>query len=77
MTDTVKKPLTSDEKQEATAAPSSPRPAYGEPTTGTPSDDAVNSAEKDPTVRVSKDSSLRKLIGFVIKKIENHETVTI
>jgi len=84
MTDTVKTDLKSEEKKEATAAPSSPRQTKGEPAdqpktdgSGTPSDDAVATAEKDPIVRVSKESSLRKLIGFIIKKIEANETVTI
>ena len=87
MTDTVPTTLTSGEKPEATAAASSPRPTQGEPSldqpkadgAGTPrSEDAVEkTAEKDPTVRVSKDSSLRKLIGFCIKKVEANETVTI
>lgn len=84
MTETVKTDLTSEAKQDATAAPSSPRPTKGEPTdkpeadgSGAPSDDAVHTAEKDPTVRVSKESSLRKLIGFIIKKVEAEETVTI
>ena len=84
MTETVNTDLKSDEKQEATAAPSSPRPTKEESTdkakadgADSPSDDAEKTAEKDPIVRVSKDSSLRKLIGFIIKKIEANETVTI
>ena len=84
MTETVKTNLTSEEKEEASAARSSPRHTKGEPLdqpeadgAGTPRDDAVDTAEKDPIVRVSKDSSLRKPIGFCIKKIEAKETVTI
>ena len=88
MTETVKTPVKSEEKEEATAAPSSPRPTTGEPSLDQPkavegeeapkSEEAVeHTAEKDPTVRVAKDSSLRKLIGFCIKKVEANETVTI
>jgi hypothetical protein len=89
MTETVKTTPVSEEKQEAAAARSSPRPTQGEPSldqpkaegegSGTPrSEEAVeHTAEKDPTVRVAKDSSLRKLIGFCIKKVEAKETVTI
>ena len=86
MTDTSPT-LKSEEKTEAAAAPSSPRHSHRESAddqlkadeAGTPrSEDAVKpTAEKDPIVRVSKDSSLRKLIGFCIKKIEAKETVTI
>ena len=89
MTENVKTILKSVEKEEAAAARSSPRPTQGEPSpdqpkaederAGTPkSEEAVeHTAEKDPTVRVAKDSSLRKLIGFCIKKVEAKETVTI
>ena len=87
MTETVKTPVKSEEKEEATAAPSSPRPTQGEPSLDQPkaegeeppkSEEAVeHTAEKDPTVRVAKDSSLRKLIGLTIKKVEANETVTI
>lgn len=78
MTETVKTISTSAET-EATAAKASPRPAEETealPATETPSE-VVEVAEKNPTVRVSKTSSLRKLIGFCIKKVESNEVVTI
>ena len=78
MTETVKTISTSAET-EATAAKASPRAAEETealPATETPSE-VAEVAEKNPTVRVSKTSSLRKLIGFCIKKVESNEVVTI
>ena len=77
MTETVNNISTAE--NEATAARSSPRPAEVKEATKpteTPSD-VAEVAEKNPTVRVSKNSSLRKLIGFCIKKVEANEVVTI
>ena len=77
MTETVNNISTAE--TEATAARASPRPIEEtEPSkpTETPSE-VAEIAEKNPTVRVSKNSSLRKLIGFCIKKVEAKEVVTI
>ena len=80
MTETVNNISTAE--TEATAARASPRPVEETETskpTETPSDvaEVTEIAEKNPTVRVSKNSSLRKLIGFCIKKVEAKEVVTI
>ena len=61
---------------EATAAKASPRTDEETKATETLAE-SERVAEKNPTVRVSKNSSLRKLIGFCIKKVESDEVVTI
>ena len=61
---------------EATAAKASPAKNEQTKPTETPAE-SEQVAEKNPTVRVSKNSSLRKLIGFCIKKVESDEVVTI
>ena len=80
MTETVNNISTAE--TEATAARASPRPVEETETTKptetqTDVTEVAEVAEKNPTVRVSKNSSLRKLIGFCIKKVEAHEVVTI
>ena len=74
MTETVKT-VNVPTETEAVAAMASPR-SNAETDTAKPSE-SVQAAEKNPTVRVSKNSSLRKLIGFCIKKVEAEEVVTI